>query len=121
MGYIEWANKNGIATGTGTGMFAPDQSITREQIAVILQNYSKAIGFTLPKVHTESTFADSAKISTNAKDAVKQMQMAGVISGKKENLFDPQGAAHTRRNLGSAAPLCGVGDFQRCGAGMDEE
>ena len=93
MGYIEWANKNGIATGVGNGTFAPDQSITREQIAVILQNYAKAIGFTPPKVHTESTFADSAKISTNVKDAVKQMQMAGVISGKKENLFDPQNTA----------------------------
>lgn len=93
MGYIEWASKNNIVSGTGNGKFAPDQSITREQMAVIMSNYAKTIGYTLPKVHVENTFADSAKTSTYAKDAVKQMQMAGVISGKNGNLFDPQGTA----------------------------
>ena len=93
MGYIEWASKNNIVNGVGNGRFAPDQSITREQMAVIMQNYAKVIGFTLPKVHVENTFADSTKINTYAKEAVKQMQMAGVISGKNSNLFDPQGTA----------------------------
>ena len=93
MGYIEWASKNNIVNGVGNGRFAPDQSITREQMAVIMQNYVKVIGFTLPKVHVENTFADSTKINTYAKEAVKQMQMAGVISGKNSNLFDPQGTA----------------------------
>ncbi|MEA5012220.1 MAG: S-layer homology domain-containing protein [Angelakisella sp.] len=90
MGYIEWASKNNIVNGVGNGKFAPDQSITREQMAVIMSNYAKTIGYTLPKVHIENIFADNAKISTYAKEAVKQMQMAGVISGKNSNLFDPQ-------------------------------
>jgi len=93
MGYIEWASKNSIVNGTGNGKFAPDQPITREQMAVIIQNYAKVIGFTLPKVHGENTFVDSAKINAYAKDSVKQMQMAGVISGKNGNIFDPQGTA----------------------------
>ena len=93
MGYIEWASKNNIVNGVGNGRFAPDQSITREQMAVIMQNYAKTIGYTLPKVHIENIFTDDAKISTYAKEAVKQMQMAGVISGKNGNLFDPQGTA----------------------------
>jgi uncharacterized repeat protein (TIGR02543 family) len=93
MGYIEWANINNILTGTGNGTFSPNQSITREHMAVIMLNYAKAIGFTLPKVYMEHTFDDSAKISAYAKDAVKQMYMAGVISGKSGNLFDPQGTA----------------------------
>ncbi|MEM1484530.1 S-layer homology domain-containing protein [Oscillospiraceae bacterium PP1C4] len=91
MGYIEFASKNNILNGVGNNKFAPDQSITREQMAVIMRNYAKAIGCTLPKVHVENTFADNAKISAYAKDAVKQMQMAGVICGKNGNLFDPQG------------------------------
>lgn len=93
MGYIEWASKNSMINGTGDGKFAPEESITREQMAVMMQNYAKAIGFVLPKVHMENTFADNVKINTYAKEAVKQMQMAGVISGKKGNLFDPQGTA----------------------------
>ncbi len=93
MGYIEWASKNTIVNGTDNGKFAPDQSITREQMAVIMQNYAKVIGFTLPKVHKESTFADSGKISAYARDAVRQTQMAGIFSGKDGNLFDPKGTA----------------------------
>ena len=93
MGYIEWASKNNIVNGVGNGRFVPDQSITREQMAVIMSNYAKTIGYTLPKVHIENIFTDNAKINTYAKEAVKQMQMAGVISGKNSNLFDPQGTA----------------------------
>ena len=93
MGYIEWASKNGIVSGGTDGNFHPDASITREQMAVIMSNYAKTIGFTTPKVHAENTFSDSAKISSYAKTAVKQMQMAGVLAGKNGNVFDPQGTA----------------------------
>lgn len=89
MGYIEWARESGIVNGVGDNHFAPDQFVNREQMAVILQNYARAIGYTLPKVHTENIFADGARISDYAKDAVKQMQMAGVLKGKNGNLFDP--------------------------------
>ena len=93
MGYIEWASKNNMVKGIGNGNFAPDQSITREQMAVIIMNYAKTMDLKLTQVHEENTFDDSAKISDYAKDAVKQMQMAGILSGKNGNLFDPQGTA----------------------------
>ena len=93
MGYIEWASKNGIVNGIGDNKFDPDRPITREQMAVIIQNYAKAMGFTLPEVHAANSFADDMNISSYAKDAVKQMQMAGIIKGKSDNLFDPQGTA----------------------------
>jgi len=93
IGYIEWASGNGIVNGTGNGNFVPDQPITREQMTVIMGNYAEVIGLSLPKVHGQNTFADSTKISDYAHDAVKQMQVEGVISGKNGNLFDPQGIA----------------------------
>jgi len=93
MPYIEWASKNNIVTGMEDGKFAPDQSITREQMAVILNNYTKVMGVALPKVNEVSTFADNAKIGTWAKDAVEKVQLAGIISGKSNNVFDPQGMA----------------------------
>jgi len=90
MGYIEWARENSLVNGIGGNKFAPNQSITREQMAVIMLNYAKATGFTLPKVHGENTFADGDKISAYAREAVQEMQMAGVLGGKGSNLFDPQ-------------------------------
>ncbi len=93
MGYVEWAAKNGILQGTTAATFAPDNAVTREQMAVIMANYAKAIGFSLPKAHAQNTFADAANISPWAADSVKSMQMAGVLAGKNANRFDPQGTA----------------------------
>ncbi|NCA93449.1 S-layer homology domain-containing protein, partial [bacterium] len=66
---------------------------TREQMAVIMLNYAKTIGLELPKLYEENTFADNGEISSYAKTAVKEMQMAGIISGKGNNKYDPKGTA----------------------------
>ncbi|MDR1615989.1 MAG: S-layer homology domain-containing protein, partial [Syntrophomonadaceae bacterium] len=47
----------------------------------------------LPVSQQANAFADDAQISDWAKDAVKAIQRAGVISGKPGNRFDPQGSA----------------------------
>lgn len=94
VGYIEWAVKSGIVNGVGLGRFAPDSYITREQMALIMSNYIKYIDFTLPKVQNSDNvfmFADNQKIGFWAKDSVKIMNTAGIISGKNDNMFDPQG------------------------------
>ncbi len=93
LGHIEWANKSNIVNGIGNGLFAPEQSITREQLAVMLGNYARTIGFTLPKLRGETSFADSDLVSAYAQAAVQQMQMANLINGRSGNLFDPQGIA----------------------------
>lgn len=96
MGYVEWANSKGIIKGTSTTTFAPDQAVTREEMAVMMANYAKAMGYTMPSSNQEIAFADSSNISTWAKEAVKSMQMAGIISGKDNNHFDPKGTATTQ-------------------------
>lgn len=48
MGYIEWASKNKIINGVSSGKFAPNQPITREQVAIIMQNYAKTIDVKMP-------------------------------------------------------------------------
>ena len=93
MPYIEWAVQNQIVTGIGNGKFAPDSVITREQMAVMMVNYAKATSYTLPVSRQAVTFADDAKISSWAADAVRAIQQAGIMSGKNSNLFDPQGNA----------------------------
>ena len=37
--YVAWAAENGIVKGIGNNLFAPDDNVTREQMAVILDNY----------------------------------------------------------------------------------
>lgn len=91
MPYIEWAVKNKIVSGYGNGKFGPNDSITREQMAMMMVNYAKATGYKLHVSIAAVTFADNAKISAYAKDAVKAIQQTGVINGKYNNSFDPQG------------------------------
>ena len=91
--YVNWAVSKGIVSGTTSSTFAPDSNITREQMAVIMKNYADKMGYSIPKTLEAVTFADNAQISSWAKDAVKAMQQAGVLSGKENNRFDPQGNA----------------------------
>lgn len=91
--YVNWAASKGIVSGTTSTTFAPDSNITREQMAVIMKNYADKMGYSIPKTLETVTFADNASISSWAKDAVRAMQQAGVLSGKSNNQFDPTGNA----------------------------
>lgn len=91
--YVNWAASKGIVSGTTDTTFAPDSQITREQMAVILKNYAAKLGYTIPKTLKAVTFADNAKISSQAKEAVQSMQQAGILAGKTNNRFDPKGTA----------------------------
>lgn len=91
--YVNWAAQTGIVGGVTATTFAPDTNINREQMAVIMANYAKKLGYDLPKTLQAVTFADNAQISSWAKDAVKAMQQAGILAGKANNRFDPKGTA----------------------------
>ncbi|WP_417203256.1 S-layer homology domain-containing protein [Acetoanaerobium sticklandii] len=98
--YIQWANTSGIVNGISSEEFAPDMPISREQMAVMLLNYIKAINIDLAKLNEENQFADTDEMSTWAKEAVKAIQMSGILSGKPDNKFDPKGIA-TRAEVSS--------------------
>lgn len=91
--YVNWAAQNGIVEGVASTTFAPDTNINREQMAVIMANYAKKLGYDLPRTLKAVTFADNANISSGAKDAVRVMQQAGILAGKNGNKFDPKGTA----------------------------
>ena len=91
--YVNWAAKTGVVSGTTDTAFAPDTNINREQMAVIMKNYATKLGYTIPKTLEVVNFADSAGISSWAKEAVKSMQQAGILAGKTNNCFDPAGTA----------------------------
>jgi hypothetical protein len=89
---VEWAASVGLVSGYGNGRFGPEDNITREQMAALLANYLRYKGYTLPAGQT-TAFNDDASISSWARDGVKMIQAAGIISGKPGNIFDPQGTA----------------------------
>lgn len=90
--YVEWAYKNGIVKGSN-GQFKPSANITRQDMAVMIQNFSKYAGKTIPSMEAAKDFADGSRIAAYAKDAVTSLQKAGIISGDVNGKFLPQSSA----------------------------
>ena len=86
---VAWAEANGIVSGIGGSMFAPDAEITREQMAAILYRYSTSPELTAYQLE----FADADMVSDWAFDAMVWAATEGIISGKPGELLDPQGSA----------------------------
>ncbi|RRD92753.1 hypothetical protein EII17_13660 [Clostridiales bacterium COT073_COT-073] len=91
--YIEWAYSKGIVYGIGDGTFAPDKSITREEMAVIFERYAKATGYNIPASREASTYADKENIGSEYRSAVTAMQQSGIMMGIDGNKFNPKGTA----------------------------
>jgi hypothetical protein len=91
--YIAWAYAGGIVGGTGGGAFSPDAPVSRQDLAVVLMNYVKLTGKSLPQKQGYSSFADGAGIASYARPAVEAVYQAGIIGGKPGGLFDPRGSA----------------------------
>lgn len=93
---VAWAAKNHIVDGVGGGKFDPDGKITREQMAAILYRFAGSNGIDTSARAELGSFADSAKVSAWAKDALQWCVAESFIGGTKVNgtlLLDPQGSA----------------------------
>jgi hypothetical protein len=78
----------GIMSGIGNGKFGPNELLTREQAATMINNLFDFCSKSLPA--SAPTFADSGSISSWAKDAVGKVQAAGIMSGVGYNQFAPK-------------------------------
>ena len=96
---ILWAYQNNVVAGTSPTTFAPDQPVTREQIAVILTQYMFHV-LKMNRTWTPadlSKFPDGAQVSSWAKEAMQDAVALGLINGTKASdgvvYLDPQGSA----------------------------
>ena len=96
---ILWAYQNNVVAGTSPTTFAPDQPVTREQIAVILTQYMFHV-LKMERTWTPadlSKFPDGAQVSGWAKEAMQDAVALGLINGTKASdgvvYLDPQGSA----------------------------
>ncbi|MEN6462693.1 MAG: S-layer homology domain-containing protein [Syntrophomonas sp.] len=91
--YVNWAVASGITSGYGDGKFGPNDKITREQMAVMTDNFIKAVKADLSNVNEKSSFTDQTKINSWSAAAVTTMQQFGIINGKPDGTFVPQGTS----------------------------
>ncbi len=106
----EWFNKEGelmaavkygVIQGIGDGTFAPNEKITRAQAAAMIEramnikflNYDKS---QLDKSKKLSDFKDAKKVGGWAQKGVEAVYQAGIVSGKLDGNYDPNG--YTQRD-----------------------
>ena len=90
--YVAWANEKGIIKGIGGNKFAPNDKVTREQMAVIMLNFATYLK-NADAIDGSLAYADSTRISSWAIDGAEYCQETKVITGRNGGNFDPQESA----------------------------
>ena len=103
---VTWAISKEIVKGyplpskeVPTGIFyyfAPDQNVTREELAAFLYRYAAAFGMDTSARDDLKGFADQSKVSDWAKEAISWCVAVKIIDGMPENgaqVLQPQGTA----------------------------
>ena len=90
---VNWAAANQIVKGTSATTFAPNDSITREQMAAILYRYAQYKGYDVTKKADLSGYSDNGQVSAYAKDALAWANAAKLINGVTNTSLAPQGNA----------------------------
>ena len=84
----DWAMEAGISDGSSM-----DTSITREQLATMLYRYAQNRGMDVSATDTLSSFTDAAAVSDYASEALGWAVANGIITGKPNQVLDPQAGA----------------------------
>lgn len=93
---VAWGYESGIISGVSETEFAPNTSITREQIATILYRYAKYKGSdvdTKAENADLSEYSDAEQISDWAADAVKYCINSNIINGDNAGHIMPKNNA----------------------------
>ena len=91
--YVQWAAGHEIVNGTGGYKFSPNQSVTREQMALILYNYAKTTDCDLTvRAGLLDKYPDGGKVASYAKYAMEWAVTHNILSGSGGRL-DPKGTA----------------------------
>lgn len=86
-----WAAETGIVSGYGDGRFGPEDSTTREQLAVMLFHYAQRLGISTGGRDSLAGFSDGSAAAPWAQDAVAWAVDTGILSGLPDGTLDPTG------------------------------
>ena len=102
--YVAWAASRGIVNGYDAQTFAPNDLITREQMALILVRFMDSYSITAPSANEPVEFTDAADIHDWSADAVARTQRMGIING----IADGAGFAFRPLDTAVRGQMCAV-------------
>ena len=90
---VSWAAGIGAVNGIGDDKFAPDETVTREQLVAILFRYAGQKGYPVSARADLTEFADADSVSGYAKEAMQWAVAMKLIDGADGMLMPQNGAA----------------------------
>lgn len=90
---VYWAAYHGIVSGYHDGRFGPNDTITREQMAVILYRYAQHKGYDTADRAALDKFSDSEQVSAWSADALSWANAEGLVNGTSATTLTPKGHA----------------------------
>ena len=89
---IERVARLNIISGYGDNTYRPEKLMSRQEFAVVADNYIHYLGYESPDYANEEDihFSDQKFIASWAQDAVKELARLGFISYEPHNLFNPE-------------------------------
>lgn len=103
---VAWANTEGIVSGLDEAHFAPDLSITREQLVSILYRYAAYHNWDRNSDSALYDFADADTASAYAADALSWAISHQIINGIDDRLLTPKGDATRAQVAAILMNLC---------------
>lgn len=88
---VSWAFEHGIVEGIGGGFFAPNGSITRQDMILMIERFLDVFSISLTETEEDEPFYDEETVSFWAADAVALMRKHSIVTGRPGNQFDPRG------------------------------
>lgn len=90
---VAWASSENIVSGYSQTLFAPEDRISRQQLATMLYRYAQYKGYDVSDTANLSAFDDSDSIASYAEEAVSWAVAEGLISGTDDTTLSPEGTA----------------------------
>lgn len=90
--YIRWAYDHRIVMGTAADRFSPDEKISRQDMAVIIDRIMRYRGMSIPENAGNLPFSDEESIADYARTAVRN-QRGTLLNGYPDGSFRPQSGA----------------------------
>ena len=88
---VIWAKENNIVNGVSDTEFAPENNITREQMAAMLYRYATYKGIEQAALSKDTLhYSDLDEISDYAVKAVEYCSEKGIMQGKENSSFAPK-------------------------------
>lgn len=90
---LVWAYSNGIAKGVTGQKFAPNDSVTREQMAVFFARYAQLAGKTVVAEGNLGNYTDANEVSHYAVEAMTWAVETGLIQGLTDSALSPKSSS----------------------------